>query len=300
MWLRDVAMMPKLKIAIGFFQTITFTPDVYGLALPGWYFDWTRFLNVFQSAPQINFQTFLSTVCWQFPPLCTVDWSGLALPGECLEGGFHSRLLLRGIGPLVLLLFIGATSWAGHEVYHYFDRAKVDPSFSKGRPGLSSLLKTLPSILFFAFVLITPTSSGIFATWTCATYALNSILGTTSAFLIADQSLKCDSSDGDYSRVETLAHIFVGVWPIGLPLLLLFLLFQCRAAILQGRMTRLVRSTSFLHKEYKRQYLWGLHQILSSHPTVTNCPPPLGSWWEVLFLLQRTFVIGYAQATRYV
>jgi hypothetical protein len=60
MWLQDVAMMPKLKIAIGFFQTITFTPDVYGLALPGWYYDWTRFLNVFQSAPQ---QTFLSTVC---------------------------------------------------------------------------------------------------------------------------------------------------------------------------------------------------------------------------------------------
>jgi hypothetical protein len=52
MWLQDVAMMPKLKIAIGFFQTITFTPDVYGLALPGWYYDWTRFLNVFQSALQ--------------------------------------------------------------------------------------------------------------------------------------------------------------------------------------------------------------------------------------------------------
>ena len=52
MWLQDVAMMPKLKIAIGFFQTITFTPDVYGLALPEWYYDWTQFLNVFQSALQ--------------------------------------------------------------------------------------------------------------------------------------------------------------------------------------------------------------------------------------------------------
>jgi hypothetical protein len=188
-------------------------------------------------------------------PVYTVDWSGLTVPGECLEGGFHSRLLLRGIGPLILLLFIGAIGWAGHEAYHYFDIAKVDPTFSKGRPGLSSLLKTLPSILFFAFVLITPTSSGIFAAWMCATYALNSISGTTTAFLIADLSLKCDSSNGDYSRVETLAYIFVGVWPIGLPLLLLFLLFQCRAAILQGRITRLIRSTSFLHKEYKSQYL---------------------------------------------
>eukprot|EP00966_Prymnesium_polylepis_P050537 1169724-Prymnesium_polylepis.2 len=56
MWLQDVAMMPKIKIAIGFFQTTTFTPDVYGLALPGWYYDWVRFLNVFQSAPRREFK----------------------------------------------------------------------------------------------------------------------------------------------------------------------------------------------------------------------------------------------------
>jgi len=250
MWLQDVAMMPKIKIAIGFFQTTTFTPDVYGLALPGWYYDWVRFLNVFQ-----------------------IDWSGLTVPGECLEGGFHSRILLRGIGPLVLLLIIGVVGWAGHEVYHYFDRAKADPTFSKGRPCLSNLLKTQPFVLFFAFVLITPTSSGIFAAWMCATYTLNSISGTKITFLIADLSLKCDSSDGNYSRVETLAYIFVCLWSIGLPLLFLLLVFQCRAAILQGRMTRLVRSTAFLHKEYKRQYFW----------------------WEVIFLLQRTFVIGFVQ-----
>jgi hypothetical protein len=191
--------------------------------------------------------------------LRTVDWSGLTVPGGCLEGGFHSRILLRGIGPLVLLALISVIGWVTHEVHRFLDRARVDPSPlpAQGHPWLRSLLNTLPPVLFFAFVLVTPTSSNIFAAWTCETFASNSIADPpeTTAFLITDLSLKCDSSDADYSRVETLSYIFVGLWPIGIPLLFLLMLLRCRVAIMQGRMTRLVRSTSFLHREYKKHYL---------------------------------------------
>eukprot|EP00966_Prymnesium_polylepis_P254851 5888318-Prymnesium_polylepis.1 len=69
---------------------------------------------------------------------------------------------------------------------------------SRGR----SVQKTLPLILFIAFVLVGPTSSSIFAAWTCETYTLNSIANppTTTAFLRADLSLVCDSSDGEYAK----------------------------------------------------------------------------------------------------
>ena len=78
MWLQDVAMMPKLKIAIGFFQTIAFTPDVYGLALPGWYHDWVRFLNVFQSASRL--QPPLSFLKVSLIPLVCVQLIGQESP----------------------------------------------------------------------------------------------------------------------------------------------------------------------------------------------------------------------------
>jgi hypothetical protein len=124
---------------------------------------------------------------------------------------------------------------------------------SRGR----SIQKSLPLILFITFVLVGPTSSSIFAAWTCETYALNSIAEppTTTAFLLADLSLKCDSSDGEYAKVESLAYIFVVIWPVGVPLFFLLVLLWCWEPLSQGHVTRLVRVTSFLHREYEKHFL---------------------------------------------
>ena len=178
---------------------------------------------------------------------CAVDLSNIAVPGECLEGGFHSRILVRGIGPVTPMVAVCVIGWI-------FSRLQ-------GQSHVSSMQNTLPLILFISFVLVAPTSSSIFAAWTCETFALNSIAKppTTTAFLLADLSLKCDSSDAEYARVESLAYVFVGLWPIGVPLLFLLVLLQCRAAISQGRVTRLVRATSFLHREYDKQFLSARH-----------------------------------------
>eukprot|EP00966_Prymnesium_polylepis_P308460 7128523-Prymnesium_polylepis.1 len=87
-------------------------------------------------------------------------------------------------------------------------------------------------------------------------------------------SLKCDLSDDEYSLVVLTAYVFVALWPIGVPFLFLVALFVCRNAIAEARMTRFVRSTSFLHREYTKEFY---------------C-------WEVLFLTQRMLVIGCACA----
>eukprot|EP00966_Prymnesium_polylepis_P128689 2976452-Prymnesium_polylepis.1 len=88
-----------------------------------------------------------------------------------------------------------------------------------------------------AFVFIGPVSSSIFAAWTCEAFALDSIANppTKIAFLVADLSLRCEDSDEEYARVKSLAHIFIGLWPLGTPLIFLAVLLRCGIQILQGR-----------------------------------------------------------------
>jgi len=139
---------------------------------------------------------------------------------------------------------------------------------------VGSLLKTLPAVLFIAFVLVSGTSSSIFAVWSCETFQLDSIANppTEMAFLSDDMSIICDYSNDEYSHVRFLAYFFIAVWPVGVPLVFFLVLLRSRRAILQGRTTRLALSTSFLHGDYNRHW-----------------------WWEVLLILQRLLVVGFVQ-----
>jgi hypothetical protein len=126
---------------------------------------------------------------------CAVDWSSLVLPDHCLEGGFHTRLLLRGIGPLLPMVAVCVIGVIRGRLSHYRRhgrKSKVEGRRSNDiRQLTSSLQTTLPLVLFIAFVLIGPVSSSIFAAWTCETFTLDSIANppTTIAFLVADLSL---------------------------------------------------------------------------------------------------------------
>jgi hypothetical protein len=245
----------SLQLIIAFGQTIMHLPAVYGLKLPDAYYDWLSFLDILE-----------------------VDWSGITIPGACLAGGFRSRLWLHGIAPLTLLALAFVFGWTWRIAAHFVRRSK------ESVPWRTSMHRALPLVLFIAFVLVAGTSSSIFAVWTCETFDDDSLAQppVKVAFLRADTSLskhvdsthstkaddplptvpihqlsagftvghtECDSSDEEYSRLLNLAVAFVAVWPIGIPLLFLLVLLNCREAIMQGRMSRLVRSTSFLHRE---------------------------------------------------
>eukprot|EP00966_Prymnesium_polylepis_P256289 5920565-Prymnesium_polylepis.1 len=82
-WLTNVAIVPKTKLAIAFFQTVSYLPSVYGLELPDSYYSWLTFLSAFE-----------------------IDWSGFAIPGACMKAGFRGRLFLRGTGPLILMAVV--------------------------------------------------------------------------------------------------------------------------------------------------------------------------------------------------
>ena len=60
---------------------------------------------------------------------------------------------------------------------------------------------------------------------------------------------------------------------VELSLLYVAVLLPCRRDIFEGRATPLMRSTSFLHREYERGYFW----------------------WEPIFLMQRLTISGWLQ-----
>ncbi|KAL1507993.1 hypothetical protein AB1Y20_007595 [Prymnesium parvum] len=133
----------------------------------------------------------------------------------------------------------------------------------------------LPVLCFVAVVLTPSTATNIFAAWSCETFQLESIATppTSVKLLRGDLSLTCDQSNAAYVRVLVLAYVLVAIWPIGVPTICLMTLYLHRRPILHGQSTRVVRATSFLFREYDKAYYW----------------------WEVLFLVQRLCIVGFAQ-----
>ena len=196
----------------------TVWPD--GLKLPDSYYEWLGFLSSFE-----------------------INWSDIFIPAACWDSGFRLQLWIRGIGPLLFMAWICVFSWIGRVTFQYLNRVEGDRI-----RWMRCLLDTLPTLLFIAFVLVTGTSTSIFAVWTCEQHDLDSISipPVKASFLSEDLSLRCDGPDDEYSGIVTLAYVFVALWPIGTPLLFFLVLFNSREMLVQGRMTPLVRSTSFL------------------------------------------------------
>ena len=242
---RVLQMVPRVKLLICFYQIVCALPDVYGVKMPAWY---DESMEVF------NWVSF--------------DWSHYVLPGACV-GGFERRLLLRGFGPLVVL----AALPLGYSVLEAFNACRERRRFSPQHVFLT----TLPPVLFVSFCMCPGVSAGIFSTWNCDPYFLDSGDTSERSFLREDLSIVCYDAGvqtSEHKRLTALASFFVLIWPIGLPVCYLLLLLPCRKSILQKRRTHLVKATRFLHKEYEPRFYW----------------------WELLPLLLRLTLTGFVLA----
>ena len=233
-WLRrqaskllDLQLLPRVKQLINFYQIVVVMPAVYSLPpLPGWYTAAMR-------------------------PMTWIDlsWTQYVLPGACI--GYRERLLLRGLGPLLLLAAL-PLGYGAYEATQALRRRG-----SRGFAVKTALLSALPALLFVSFCLCPSVSAGIFATYGCDSYTADSDAGEVWFFLREDPSVVCSRQSADFSEqtpehaaLGQLALVFVCVWPVGLPACYALLLFLCRKNILQRRQTRLVVATEVLHKEY--------------------------------------------------
>lgn len=196
--------------------------------------------------------------------VCVTDYF---VPGQCIPFGFRTRLLLRAILPLVLL----AAILLGTIVVFYCRSARGLSTHSRWLSD--ALMVSAPVALFGSFILCPTVSKGIFDTWDCTEYELDSATGEMRTFLNSDLQIVCSGNEEpeEYDTIKIIAYIFVLLWPIGMPVIFLLVLWPNRKALRQRRSTRMVQATSFLHKEYDPSFFW----------------------WEVVSLAQRLILTGW-------
>tara|TARA_B100000795_G_scaffold262963_1_gene241469 strand:+ start:76 stop:807 length:732 start_codon:yes stop_codon:yes gene_type:complete len=231
-------------LVLAFFQSVAVLPTVYNVQLPDTYYEWTGFLNVFD-----------------------INWSNFAIPGACLQGGYTSRLLLRSVGPLVVIFVVFVFAFAINIGQALIARS---PLGAKGNIWTKALVKALPSVLILSYCLCAPTASAIFKTWDCVEYVEDSLAPTgnpdqvTSAgarFLRSDLRTTCNVFVGsetttptEYTEIGRIAWVFAIIYSVILPCIFMGVLLPSRKTLLQRRSTQLVRATGFLHHEYEPEY----------------------------------------------
>ena len=245
------ALLPKFKVAIALYQAVSAIPLVYEVTLPPEYYQWMRVIN------WIDF-----------------DWDNFFVPGSCLPGGYLSRLLLRGLVPLGIMLAVLPLR-IGYEVVKRLYR-----------PGSTCTLQSLlydaiPIMLFIALCFCASVSASIFQAWSCASFEVRStydstaklVTSETRSFLRSDLTVACDSStDARYKEIRSAAIALVLIWPVAIPLTFLLILLPIRRQLAHSRTrNQLVEATGIIHREY-RVY-----------------------WWESMYLAQRLIVIGFVQ-----
>jgi len=242
-------IVPRFKIIVTYLQVAVVLPSLYGTEMPSEYDKWLDWLEVLK-----------------------FDWSELLVPGACLLGGLKSRILLRGLGPLLLMLCPLVISIVTYMASYC--RARIgedaDRTAAPFRDGFkAAALRALPYAIFISFCLNQSVSAGIFSAWDCVEFMYDPATSTTRSFLREELSVECDTDE--HWQIQRVAYIFFAFWPVGMPLLYLLMLLPCRDALVEGRSTPLTRALSFLHQEYTGRYFW----------------------WEALFVLQRLMVIGF-------
>ena len=175
--------------------------------------------------------------------------------------------------------FLAISAFFLQHLYHKY-KHEAEEHHSRGHWLKTALQRSLPFILLASFTLTPSVSKGIFATLACAKYQLDDPDSCKEtgcnerSFLVEDPTIVC-SDRGEipdyYAYLRTLAWVFMVMWPIGMPLLNLAVLYPNKVALRQRRKTQGVKATQFLHKEYS----------------------PLYFWWEVLPLLQRLILTGF-------
>ena len=167
--------------------------------------------------------------------------------------GFERRLVAWIILPpiLILLILIGSCF-----------RLAYMRTFS-GEALLTTALPLITRSLFFIYPLV---SNVAFEAFSCHEFD-----DQTKAFLRADVAIACSSPwapgvgyNEEHMRVTIIAFIAIGVYPLGVILLIAVLLFASRKAILSGKPTALSSASRFLYREDEPTFFWSAPQAWSA------------------------------------
>jgi len=108
---------------------------------------------------------------------------------------------------------------------------------------LAGLQRILPFALGLTFLVLPSTSSRLFKTFRCDPFEYDGN-GERHYYMHAALDVSCDSAEYTATRGTAVAMLFL--WPIGMPLLYVVLLWASRDAIRTGMPTPLSEATAFL------------------------------------------------------
>ena len=221
-FIAPLGLLPKAKQLVSFFQVLFSLGDVYRTSLPP------------------EFDEYLAWIRW-----ITFDIFDI-YPPECV-GSYTVRLIVTALSPLILIAVTLFVSTIGG----YACR-----STHKGAAVGGSI------VVVIIWVLTPPVSKMILSVFDCESYrAVDAPHERRMWFMLADKSYECYES-AEYNELAMLSSVFVVVWPVGMPLLLLCLLF-CARRNYRAKSSLLARAIAPLASEYDAaSYYWEVLEIL--------------------------------------
>ncbi|CAM9614990.1 unnamed protein product [Ectocarpus sp. 12 AP-2014] len=202
-----------LKIIVVVWQILTQFADAANVTYPGVYQDFLSVIDI------VNFDL------------------GSVLAAGCLwsDFGFHDRLLVSTLGPLVVVGFLAMT---------YLIAVRRNGTLGDTAVAEKILHRHQAALLLVTFVVYSSVSSTVFQTFACET------LDDGIEYLRADYRIHC--TDTTHEAFEVYAGFMVFVYPVGVPLLYAVLLFRRREALANASADKAVaQSIAGLWEPYK-------------------------------------------------
>jgi hypothetical protein len=251
---RLVGIIPfnKLRIPVVVLQILTQFIAITGAQMPPQYRKFIRWINVIN----LDMQWLLSVGC-------------------VVQITFYGKLLLTTLLPLLVVAVLGIIHMT--VCYkHRTVRIVHDPATMRQRSMRTDALeravaKHSQAFLLFTFLIFPTVSTVVFQTLAC-----DYLEDTQQNWLRADYSVSCDTAI--HKAYQAYAAFMILVYPIGIPALYAYLLWQHRAHLhtkddssVDRELDLTLQTTRFLWSTYK----------------------PYAYWWELVECVRRLLMTGF-------
>lgn len=190
-----------------------------------------------------------------------IDLLSWLIPSDCIVGSGLTRILmLKTLSPLTFTVALPALGGLVGVSRRYLsrrsgstrsDRLTTAPSTQSSwrAAAVEGVFRWIPFSLVAAFCFTPYMSTTSFHAWHCLSFTYDA--HTNHAFLARDLSVRCDGSH-EHEQILSVAWFLVATWPIGMVLFYALILIPCRSLLYnEAADSRIIRATSFLHRDYK-------------------------------------------------